>query len=88
MVLTEWVEIGMVVDQVGQDRRGDVKVRTNQRNGGNEWDHALAHFNLHSWPHVPTHLNFVNSFWICVLHFQHVFFFFTVFIYLFILVFF
>ena len=61
MVLTEWVEIGMVVDQVGQDRRGDVKVRTNQRNGGNEWDHALAHFNLRSWTHFITHPNFVDS---------------------------
>ena len=74
---------------VAKQSIGDVRVKADWRNGGSEWDYALAHFNLHSWPHVPTHLNFVNSFWICVLHFQHVFFFFfTVFIYLFILVFF
>ena len=51
---------------------GDVKVRANWRNRGSEWDYALARFNLHSCPHIPTHSNFVDSLWICVCHFRHV----------------
>ena len=46
--------------------RRNVRVRANWRNGGNEWDYALAHFNLHSWPHVPTHPNSIDSLWIYV----------------------
>ena len=46
--------------------RGDVRVRADWRNGGSEWNYALAHFNLHSWPHVPTHPNSIDSLWIYV----------------------
>ena len=46
--------------------RRNVRVRVNWRNGGNEWDYALAHFNLHSWSHVPTHPNSIDSLWIYV----------------------
>ena len=41
--------------------RGDVRVRADWRNGGSEWDYALARFNLRSCPHVPTHSNSVDS---------------------------
>ena len=56
--------------------RRNVKVRVNWRNGGNEWDYALAHFNLHSWPHVPTHPNSIDSLWIYVPFLTCFFFFF------------
>ena len=56
--------------------RGDVRVRADWRNGGSEWNYALARFNLRSWPHVPTHPNSVDYLRICVRHFRHVFLFF------------
>ena len=40
---------------------GDIRVRADWRNGGSEWDYALARFNLRSCPHVPTHSNSVDS---------------------------
>lgn len=53
--------------------RGDIRMRSDRRNRRREWDHALARFNLRTWPNVPRHPDSVESLRICVRHLRHLF---------------
>lgn len=49
----------------------DIRVRTDQGDGGSKWDHAFASFDLGARPYVPCHSDSIDSFRICVRHFRH-----------------
>lgn len=46
----------------------DVGMRSDRRDRGGEWDHALAQFDFGAWPGVPRHPYSVYTLWIHLSH--------------------
>lgn len=71
--LTEGVEsslAGLASERSIRERR-DVGVTPDRRDGGGEWDHALASLNFSARPNIPGHTNSIDPFRIRVDHLRH-----------------